>query len=167
MKIRVPRHLGATLDARQAEQLPQPADQQPQPDGPLPLPGATEAEASVPVVAIDGAQFQSLLADVATNAWKGQLRLATWPGEELPAERKRLARNFESILSSLEGFGVRVKDHTGETYDYGQALKVVASQPQGGIAKEVVTETIRPTVYWRDQIIQRGEVVIATPQEEG
>jgi hypothetical protein len=153
MKIRVPRHLGASLDARQPDQLPQL--------------GTTEGEASIPVISIEGTQLVSLLVEVATNAWKGQLRLAKWPGEELPAERRRLERNFESILSSLEGFGVRVKDHTGEAYDYGQALKVVASQPQDGIAREVVTETIRPTVYWREHIIQRGEVVIATPQEEG
>lgn len=153
MKIRLPRHPGASPDAGPAGQLP-PA-------------GATEEEASIPVISIDGTQFRSLLAEIATNAWKGQHRLAYWPGEELLAERKRLERNFESILVGLESFGVRVKDHTGEAYDYGQALKVVAAQPQEGIEREVVTETIRPTVYWREHIIQRGEVVIATPHEEG
>ena len=150
MKIRVPRYLEANPDA--------------EPSAPLPPVGTQEGEASI--TRIDGARFQALLADIATNAWRGQLRLANWPGDELLAERKRLERNFESILVGLEGFGVRVKDHTGEVYDYGQALKVVAAQPQEGIAKEVVTETIRPTVYWLESIIQRGEVVIATPQEE-
>jgi hypothetical protein len=152
MKIRMPRHLGAGPNA--------------EPAGQLPL-AATEEEPHIAAIPIDGTQFCSFLADVATNAWKGQLRLAQWPGDELLAERKRLERNFESILSGLESFGVRVKDHTGEAYDYGQALKVVAAQPQDGIAREVVTETIRPTVYWRGHIIQRGEVVIATPHEEG
>jgi hypothetical protein len=154
MKIRVPRHLGASPDPGPPEPVGQLTQQ------------ASEDEAPMPVVRIDAAQFLSLLADVATNAWKGQLRLAKWPGKDLPAERNRLERNFESILSSLEGFGVHVKDHTGQVYDYGQALKVVAAQSQEGIAREVVTETIRPTVYWREQLIQRGEVVIATPKEE-
>jgi len=153
MKIRVPRHFGASPDAG--------------PTGPAGQLNqlSSEDEAPIPVMPIDAAQFLSLLVEVATNAWKGQLRLAKWPGEDLPAERKRLERNFESILSSLDGFGVHVKDHTGQVYDYGQALKVVAAQPQEGIAREVVTETIRPTVYWREQLIQRGEVVIATPKE--
>jgi hypothetical protein len=153
MKIRLPRHPGASLNAA--------------PAGELPPVGATEGEAPIPVISIDGTQFRSLLAEVATNAWKGQLRLANWPGDELLSERRRIERNFESILSGLESFGVRVKDHTGEAYDFGQALKVVAAQPQDGIEREVVTETIRPTVYWREHIIQRGEVVIATPHEEG
>jgi radical SAM superfamily enzyme YgiQ (UPF0313 family) len=88
-----------------------------------------------------------------------------WPNEELPTERRRLERNIEAIVNSLQEFGVRVKDHTGEAYDYGQPIKVVASQPQAGISREVVTETIRPSVYWADHILQRGEVMIATPIE--
>ena len=153
MKIRVPRHFGANPPAG-------PAGEPPQMD-------ATDGQSSIQAIPIDGAQFVSFLADVATNAWKGQMRLRTLPGEDLLSDRRRLERNFEAILSSLESFGVLVKDHTGEAYDYGQALKVVASQPQNGLTREVVTETIRPTVYWRENIIQRGEVVIATPQEEG
>jgi hypothetical protein len=39
----------------------------------------------------------------------------------------------------------------------------VTSQPTAGITKERVTETLKPTIYWRNKIIQMGEVVIATP----
>jgi hypothetical protein len=56
-----------------------------------------------------------------------------------------------------------VKDHTGDVFDYGMPLKVVTTQPSPGINKERVTETIKPTIYWQNKIIQMGEVVIATP----
>jgi hypothetical protein len=153
MKIRVPRQFGAGQDAT--------------PLGAAGQPEELESRNDIPptIMAIDGAQFLAFLGDVATNAWKGQVRLSKWPSAELPAERKRLERHFESILSSLERFGVRVTDHTGQPYDYGQLLKVVAAQPQEGVAKEVVTETIRPSVHWREQLIQHGEVIIATPKE--
>jgi hypothetical protein len=153
MKIRVPRQFVAGQDAGPLGPASEPGE-----------PGGVDG-IPVPVMAIDGAQFVTFLGDVATNAWKGKVRLSKWPGEELPAERKRLERHFESILSSLEKFGVHVTDHTGQLYDYGQALKVVAAQPEEGIAKEVVTETIRPTIHWRELLIQRGEVIIATPKE--
>ena len=153
MKIRVPRQLGAGQDAARLEAAGQAGELE------------SRNDISPTIVPIDGTQFLALLGDVATNAWKGQIRLSKWPSEELPAERKRLERHFESILSSLERFGVRVTDHTGQPYDYGQALKVVAAQLQEGIAKEVVTETIRPSVHWREQLIQHGEVIIATPKE--
>jgi len=48
-------------------------------------------------------------------------------------------------------------------FDYGLPLKVVTTQPTPGITKESVIETIKPTIYWQKQIIQMGEVVIATP----
>jgi hypothetical protein len=42
-------------------------------------------------------------------------------------------------------------------------LTVITTQPTAGIAKERVIETIKPTIYWNETIIQTGEVVIATP----
>lgn len=59
--------------------------------------------------------------------------------------------------------GLEVKDHTGDAFDYGLPLKVVTTQPTPGITREMVVETIKPTIYWERQIIQAGEVVIATP----
>jgi hypothetical protein len=117
------------------------------------------------VVHIDGSELLGMLCDVATNAWKAQVRLKNWNSEETQSEGRRLERNVDAIMTSLEQFGVRVKDHTGEAYDYGQPIKVVAAQSQPGIDREVVTETIRPSVYWRTHTLQRGEVVIATPIE--
>ena len=57
----------------------------------------------------------------------------------------------------------RIKDHTGEIFDYGLPLNVVTTQPSPGITKERVLETLKPTIYWQEQMIQMGEVVIATP----
>lgn len=120
------------------------------------------------VIHLDVARFATMLAEVATNAWKAQMRLAASPIGESQQEHRRLLRNVEAILLSLQEFGIEVKDHTGQSYDYGQAVKVVAAQPTNGIEREVVTETIRPSVFWKSFMIQRGEVVIATPTvEEG
>jgi len=59
--------------------------------------------------------------------------------------------------------GMEVKDRTNEPFDYGLPEKVVTTQPQEGLSKEIIIETIRPTIYWNGQIAQQGEVVIATP----
>jgi hypothetical protein len=149
MKIRLPRF--DELEAAQRESL-----------------HVERLEAEKVVIHLDVARFAAMLAEVATNAWKAKMRLDTRVDNESHQDHKRLIRNIDGILSSLQEFGVRVKDHTGETYDYGQALKVVAAQPTDGIQREVVAETIRPSVFWHDALIQRGEVVIATPKgEEG
>ena len=119
------------------------------------------------VMYIDGAQLFSVLVEIATNAWKARTRLAgSGQSEQQPPEFRRLERNIEAIIDSLAKFEIKAQDHTGEAFDFGLPIKVVASQPQPGIARDVVTETIRPTVTFRGKILQRGEVVIATPASE-
>ena len=81
-------------------------------------------------------------------------------------DHRRLARNVGAILDALATIQVQVKDHTGEAYDYGMPLKVVASEPRAGISREVVIETVRPTVIMGENLLQRGEVVIAVPNDE-
>lgn len=106
--------------------------------------------------------FLKALADIATNVWKAKAKMLDSSGETRE-EMKRVYRHVEGVLESFKEIGLEVKDHTGDAFDYGLPLNVVTTQPTQGITKESVIETIKPTVYWQKQILQRGEVVIATP----
>ena len=112
---------------------------------------------AVPVHVVKG------MADIATNVWKAKVKMLDSASGEVRDEMKRVYRHIESVLDSLHEMGVEVKDHTGDAFDYGLPLKVVTTQPTQGITRESVLETIKPTIYWQQQIIQMGEVVIATP----
>lgn len=103
------------------------------------------------------------LASIATNAWKARCKMVDDQSGEPREEMKRVYRHIEGIFDTFRELGLEVKDHTGDVFDYGLPLKVVTTQPTAGITKERVTETIKPTVYWQNRIIQMGEVVIATP----
>jgi hypothetical protein len=102
------------------------------------------------------------LAVVATNAWKARAKMVDEAGEPRE-EMKRIFRHVEAMLVALMEVGLKIKDHIGEAFDYGMPLRVITTQPTAGLARETVIETIKPTIYWRQRIIQTGEVVIATP----
>jgi hypothetical protein len=107
---------------------------------------------------------EKALASIATNAWKAKSRLKDADSVEDGGVLKRVNGDLERIWNVLvEDLGLEVKDHTGKDFDYGMALKVVTTQPMAGINKERVIETIKPTIYWKNKIIQIGEVVVATP----
>lgn len=106
--------------------------------------------------------FLKTMADIATNVWKAKVKMLDSSGETRE-EMKRVYRHVEGVMESFKEIGLEVKDHTGDAFDYGLPLNVVTTQPTQGITKESVIETIKPTVYWQKQILQRGEVVIATP----
>lgn len=109
-----------------------------------------------------------VLLSIATNAWRIRTRLTDSttrePREEMGTDDlKKVVRYLDSMFESLSGIGMEVKDRTGEAFDYGLPEKVVAAQPQAGLSKEIVLETLRPTIYFGRQIAQQGEVVIGTP----
>jgi hypothetical protein len=112
----------------------------------------------------EAAQVAKGLASIATNAWKVKTKMLDNNSGAVREDMKRVYRHVESILESLQEMGVEIKDHTDDAFDYGLPLKVITTQPMPGITKEKVIETIKPTVFWQKQIIQMGEVVVATPQ---
>ena len=103
------------------------------------------------------------MADIATNVWKARTRMVDAASGEVREEMRRVYRHIENVFADFEAMDLEVKDHTGDAFDYGLPLKVVTTQPTRGITRESVIETIKPTIYWNRQIIQMGEVVIATP----
>lgn len=108
------------------------------------------------------------LLSIATNAWRIRTRLSDSttrePRDEIGTDDlRKIIRYLGSMFESLSGIGMEVKDRTGEAFDYGLPEKVVAAQPQAGLSKEIVLETLRPTIYFGRQIAQQGEVVIGTP----
>jgi len=107
--------------------------------------------------------LESGLAVVVTNAWKARAKMMDGDTGEPREEMRRVYRHIESIFDAFHQMGLQVKDHTGEQFDYGLPLTVITTQPTPGLARERVIETIKPTIYWKETIIQTGEVVIATP----
>ena len=118
------------------------------------------------VEALPAAFVKEILA-VVINIWRIKSRLIDSHSKENKDELakedlKKIIRYLESINDSFTHLGIEVIDRTGESFDYGLPEKVITAIPQEGIIKELVLETLRPTVKWKHQIFP-GEVEIATP----
>ncbi len=104
------------------------------------------------------------LADIATNAWKAREKMLDEKGEPRE-ETKRSYRHVDAVLRRLQDMEIRIVSHDHEIFDYGMPLKVIATQPTPGLARDTIIETLRPTVYWRQEMLQMGEVIVGTPQD--
>jgi len=101
------------------------------------------------------------LADLATNLWRAQKRLL---GDgDVPTELKKHLRPVEAALESLERLHVKVTDHIGQRYDPGMPVKVISCQPKHGVTEPTVGETLKPTVSFREQVIQHADVTVDEP----
>jgi hypothetical protein len=103
------------------------------------------------------------LVSIATNAWRAKTKMVDTITGEIREEMKRVDRHIEAIYRSLADAGIVIRDHTGDAYDEGQPMKVVASKPTPGLDKKRVSETLLPSIFWNNRLIQNGEIEIATP----
>ena len=103
------------------------------------------------------------LTAVATNAWRAKTKMADAVTGEIREDLKRVGRHIEAIYRNLAELGVVIRDHTGEAYDEGQPMKVVATKPSPGLEKKRISETLLPSIFWNDHLIQNGEIEIAVP----
>jgi len=138
----------------------------PPPALPVEFLAALEAEAKTPWPApvAEASGFYRLIAEVATGLWRIR-RKALPGGAEEPSEAMRsVSRHVEAVWDTLTSAKVEIRDHTKERYVTGMALKVIAFQPVSGVQAETILETIKPSVFFHDRLIQRGEVIVATPE---
>jgi hypothetical protein len=63
---------------------------------------------------------------------------------EIREDLKRVGRHIEAIYRNLAEVGIVIRDHTGDAYDEGQPMKVIASKPTPGQDKKRVSETLLP-----------------------
>ena len=110
--------------------------------------------------------YLKALVSIATNAWRAKTKMVDTASGEVRDEMKRVDRHIEAIYRNLADVGVVIRDHTGETYDEGQPMKVVASKPTPGLDKKRVSETLLPSIFWNNRLVQNGEIEIATPTSQ-
>jgi hypothetical protein len=110
-------------------------------------------------------QFRpTILAEMANAVWALQQKSCDPTTTERREEFRPIARYIERLSECLNEIGVEVQHHTNQVFDSGQSLEVIAFQPTAGISREIVIETIRPTVYLKGYRVQIGQVIVATPE---
>ncbi len=106
------------------------------------------------------------LTDLATRLWRIRSGLLV-PGGDTPfKEVGRSFRYLERLIDTLERHEIRIIDKTGDFYDSGMMIEVIASEPMKGIRKDIIKETLEPMILKGDRIIQVAKVVIGTPEEK-
>jgi hypothetical protein len=108
----------------------------------------------------------NLIREVGTEAWRMRRKMVSADTGRPVEETERLYRYLESMWDALERAGVEIRDHTGEVVPAGgvYSLKAVAYESVSGASREFVMETIKPTIYFHNRMIQMGEVIVGTPE---
>jgi hypothetical protein len=124
-----------------------------------PIPPAPPPEPSVDMDALS-----SSLASLATQVWRARARIIDPETGEPREEMRRIYRHVESAFEVFDQMGLVIKDWLQQSYDPGLPVKVLTFQPTPDILRDTVLEAVRPTVIWKDRLLQMGEVIVGIPQ---
>ena len=128
---------------------------------------AAPLEGMPPVVPVPApAEMESLdgsLSGLATQVWRARNRMIDPETGEPREEMRRIYRHIEGACEMFTEMGLTMNDWVKQPYDTGLPLKVLTFQPTPGILRDTVLEAVRPTVIWRDRLLQMGEVIVGTP----
>lgn len=132
---------------------------------------ASSAPSELTVVEKLPDNYVKAVINIATYAWRIRGKVADSSGDANSEcskdDIKKVLRYVDGIVDALTSIDIDIKDRIGQPFDFGLPEKVVTTVAQVGICKEMIRETLRPTIYWRSQIAQQGEIILATPEEAG
>ena len=106
------------------------------------------------------------LAAICTRVWRLRNELMRSPEDESVTPSGYAANYLDDLWQQLSEAGVEIRDHTGEAVPKTGVymLKTIAHQPMTGIERQRVIETVKPTIYLNNRILQVGEVIVGTPK---
>lgn len=125
---------------------------------------------------LDSADVPSLVrlvAEMATCVWyvKTKYFEREWANGDTDDENPRVRRvlgRLNKVIDSFNQGGFEVRDPTNERYPQGGegTMRPIQFEPKSGLSFDVVTEVVVPIIFGFDQLIQRGEVFVAIPENE-
>jgi hypothetical protein len=116
-------------------------------------------------VDVDFKRVLQTLAAVATALWRVRTKLGTESSAKLPSELRHLPRHVEAAWDAMASGGFEIQDPRGQRYVPGMAVNPVTYSPEPSIPPNTIVETLKPTVFWKDILIQRADVILASPAD--
>ena len=128
-----------------------------------PIPAVAAGMAPQPVAEYPE-ELASALGGLATQMWRAAGKTVDPATGQPREEMRRVHRHIESALDLLKQMGLTLNDWAKQPYDAGLPVKVLSFQPTPGLDRDVIIEAVRPTVIWKDRLLQLGEVIVGTPE---
>ena len=101
--------------------------------------------------------------ELAISLWRMEKSLLAESGSNDLIEDSRTWKTLQRLLIRLQDKGLLISDHTGQIYDEGMALRVISSEERPDLNRNLIVETITPSVFLRGNLIHAGEVIVGKP----
>lgn len=112
------------------------------------------------------AELIKLISDMSSNVWRIRQKVVDATTGEPIEEFRKIQRPVDKIFSLLEEMGIQVIDRTNQKYITGMNERVLTFEPDSRFTCEVIIETVKPTIIYREKVLQQGEIIVGIPQNK-
>jgi hypothetical protein len=129
--------------------------------------GQSEPQAVAAQVIVLQERLRKTLCLMATETWRLQRKIERLPSASSPEELTGITASVNRMESGLRDIGIECREYTNQPYDPGMQLTVLAYEAVEGIdtTREMILQTVAPSVFFGGQLIQQGEVVVSSVQQ--
>ena len=108
---------------------------------------------------------------MAIEVWRLEKRLEIGKNEYFKDSEKDTNPVLDQVQRIRDVFkkqDIEIRDHTGAYYNDGLSLKVLHVEETDNIPKGKmrIIETVKPSVYYKSQVIFHGEVIVGKSKEK-
>jgi hypothetical protein len=115
----------------------------------------------------DSKELLRLIASLATEVWRIQKYFKGNSGQLVdPEDIAKVSRRIQAIVGILKGGSFDIQDYDGQKHVVGlNKVNMVDQIRKTGINYDIIEETIKPSICYKDTLIQRADVIVAVPDK--
>lgn len=119
----------------------------------------------------DRVNVGELVSSLAIEMWRLEKRIDKIKDTILGVSDKgsnSILDQIQRIKDIFKKQEIEIREHTGTAYNDGLSLKVLHVEEVDGLpkGKMQVIETVKPSVYFKEQVIFHGEVIVGKSKEK-
>lgn len=112
--------------------------------------------------------LKKFLCTLAIEIWRLHRKVERLNSNITPDDQAGLSFSVNRLESGLRDIGLECREYTNQPYDAGMQLTVLAYEPHEGVHgnREIIHQTVSPSVFFGGQLLQQGEVVVSSCRQE-
>lgn len=104
------------------------------------------------------------LVELAIELWRLERRLAKVLSALPEDQRESINNSVQKLKRYLDKNDIEILDHTGQKYDEGQNLEILAVEKDPNVPEPMIKETKEPTILYKGQVIHIGKVITVSKE---
>ena len=118
----------------------------------------------------DDLDTRDLVSSLAIEMWRLEKRIeiakVNLPKESIASDQGILDQ-VQRIRDVFKKHDIEIHEHTGTSYNDGLSLKVLHVEEMDNIpkGKMQIIETVKPSIYFKGQVVFHGEVIVGKAKE--